>query len=254
MNALSLSIKIAAGVAGTAGIASLAYGSFAPGSGLWGKVYTRAPAGTPGVALTFDDGPARSATPAILDILGELGVKAVFFVIGANVRQCPDLLERMHAEGHLVGNHSLDHGRAGLAHGRRYWDHQLRETDRIIQETIGVCPAMFRPPFGFKTWCNMSVAARQGKAVIAWSRRAWDGVKTTSERIVQRLNLPTRAGEILLLHDGAEPQRNRDARPTIEALKPLIMRLRDRGLEMRPLDQLLKLRAYMPAASAAPTA
>ena len=82
MNALAWSIDAAAG---SAGIATLAYATFFPGSGLWGKVHARAAAGTPGIALTFDDGPTRSSTPAILDILGELGVKAAFFVIGANV-------------------------------------------------------------------------------------------------------------------------------------------------------------------------
>jgi peptidoglycan/xylan/chitin deacetylase (PgdA/CDA1 family) len=252
MTPLAWTIDAAAATAAVAASATLACATFVPQNQLWGKLYICAAPSTPGIALTFDDGPTPSSTSAILDILGELGVKAAFFVIGASARQYPELLQRMHAEGHIVANHTLDHYQWACLRGRRYWDRQLRETDRIIQQTIGVCPAMFGPPFGFKTFCVMSAAASQGKAVIAWSRRAFDGVKTTSQRIIQRLGLPTQNGEVLLLHDGVEPARQRDPRPTVEAIKPLIMHLRGRGLEPRPLDQFLNLPAYLPAANATP--
>ena len=70
--------------------------------------------GVPGkLALTFDDGPDPEWTPQILDILKAKGVKATFFVIGANAESNPDLVQRIVAEGHEVGNHTFTHPNLG---------------------------------------------------------------------------------------------------------------------------------------------
>ena len=61
------------------------------------------------VYLTFDDGPIPECTPHVLDILARYGVKASFFMVGENAERYPDLLQRVRAEGHTVGNHSVNH-------------------------------------------------------------------------------------------------------------------------------------------------
>ena len=61
------------------------------------------------IALTFDDGPRRSTTTALLDGLAERGVHATFFLIGAQVEGNEDVVRRMEAEGHQVGIHTYDH-------------------------------------------------------------------------------------------------------------------------------------------------
>jgi peptidoglycan/xylan/chitin deacetylase (PgdA/CDA1 family) len=232
----------------------LAWASVAPTNRLWGPIHFRGPASGPArYALTFDDGPTAESTRAILDTLGELQVKATFFVIGANARKNPDLLRRMHSEGHIVGNHSLNHHHLSMFRGSRYWQNELTETDSIIQEVIGVRPAMFRPPMGVKFFYMMNAARSRGQAVITWSRRGVDGISTTSDRILQRLVPYTRAGDVLLLHDGLEPQSRRDPSPTVAAVRPLIVGLRNRGLEPVPLDSFLQLPAYATAATAATT-
>lgn len=238
-----------------AGLAALSWASISPNNRMWGPVHPRGSAeGPPRYAITFDDGPTRGSTEAILDTLGELGVPATFFVIGSNVLKCPELIARMHAQGHIVGNHTLNHSHFSMFRGRRYWDRELGETDQIIQKIIGVRPAMFRPPMGMKTPWVMNSARRHGQAVITWSRRAVDGVETTSDRILHRLVTRTMVGDILLLHDGVEPNMRRDPKHTVAAIKPLILRLRDRGLEPAPLDDFLGLPAYAKAPSEASTA
>lgn len=230
------------------GLCALGWVSASPTNTFWGPVHCRGSCvGPPGYALTLDDGPTRESTTAILDTLGELGVRAAFFVIGTNARQFPDLLVRMHQEGHLIANHTLDHAHLSMFRGSRYWDHQLAETDQIIGQIIGRRPAMFRPPMGMKTGFNMAAAKRRGQAVVTWSRRAVDGISTTRDRILHRLVPHTVAGDILLLHDGVEPRSHRDPAPTVAALKPLILQLRDRGLEPAPLDDFLGLPAYATA-------
>ena len=59
--------------------------------------------------LTFDDGPSLKATPLILDILNEYDIKATFFVLGSMAENNPDMLKRIHEEGHKIGNHSYSH-------------------------------------------------------------------------------------------------------------------------------------------------
>ncbi len=252
MNAVAL----AAGIGGSLVTGSAAlWASFSPTNTFWGPVHARGPAdGRPRYALTFDDGPTPESTPAILDMLGELNARAAFFVIGANVRRCPQLLSRMHREGHVVANHSFDHPRMGIFRGPWYWERQVRQTDAIIQQVIGKRAMMFRPPMGIKTWYVMGAALRAGHAVINWTRRGVDGIATTPERILARLVPSAQAGDVLLLHDGVEPRSKRDPSATVAAIRPLILRLRDRGLEPAALDQFLGLPAYAEAHSAAQVA
>ena len=58
------------------------------------------------VALTFDDGPRRSTITALLNGLRERGASATFFLVGEEIEGNEDLVERMAAEGHQVGNHT----------------------------------------------------------------------------------------------------------------------------------------------------
>jgi len=238
-----------AAVGAAAAGAIFANATFAPRSSFWGPVLSRARAGDGrGVALTFDDGPTPGATDRVLDTLGELGVKAAFFVVGRNVRQHPMLVARMHAEGHLVGNHSLDHSHFGLFGRDGYWQRQVAETDEMIRQLVGRRPALFRPPMGIKTWHVTRAAAAAGHAMVTWTRRAFDGIGTSPDWIVRRLAPRSEAGDILLLHDGLEPNAiRRDPAPTVAAVRPLVMQLRARGLEPRRLDEMLDVPGYHPA-------
>ncbi|CAH0346768.1 polysaccharide deacetylase family protein [Bacillus sp. CECT 9360] len=62
-----------------------------------------------GIALTFDDGPNPKYTIELLDLLKRYGVKASFFVVGRKVMQNPEIIKRMHQEGHTIGIHHFDH-------------------------------------------------------------------------------------------------------------------------------------------------
>ena len=63
----------------------------------------------PFVAMTFDDGPSEKLTPELLDILAQHHIHATFFVIGQNVVEHPEILQRALREGHEIGNHSWSH-------------------------------------------------------------------------------------------------------------------------------------------------
>jgi peptidoglycan/xylan/chitin deacetylase (PgdA/CDA1 family) len=222
------------------------YATIAPRSSIWGRVVYRGDAARSagGYALTFDDGPTEESTPRILDTLGRLGVKATFFVIGANARRHPEIVRRIHGEGHVVANHTMDHSHYGVMRAQRYWDRQVRETDELLASIIGVKPALFRPPMGVRTWHGTRAARRFGYTIVTWSRRAYDGLPTTAERIVGRLAGATAAGDILMLHDGVEPNVRRDPSATVAAVGPGVERLRARGLEPKSLEELTGVRPY----------
>lgn len=114
------------------------------------NIYHSGLRGTHTIALTFDDGPNFN-TPAVLDALKANGVKGTFFIVGRMAKTYPDILARIAAEGHLLGNHSATHPFLG----KRYDDHpelllaQIREVD---DEIAPLMPAgtkfYFRAPYG----------------------------------------------------------------------------------------------------------
>jgi len=92
---------------------------------------------------------------------------------------------------------------------------------------------------GFKHWQLLQVAQAEGMRTVNWSRRARDGVSTTSQKILDRLVEPSVAGDIILLHDGIVERLPRSTEPTIEALGQLIKGLKQRGLAITRLDDLI---------------
>ena len=228
----------------------LFWGMFHPRSQIMGRLISRGDPAPPGrsgrVALTFDDGPTPEATPAVLDALARVDAKATFFVIGLNAQRHPRLLRRIHDEGHLIANHSFHHDRQGLWGLNGFWRRQLDDTDDAIAEVIGRRPAFFRPPMGLKHMHLMKEVRYAGHVCVTWNRRALDGrqrPRPTRRGIVRRL-AKSRDGDILLLHDGHEPDRPRDRSATAQAIVPLVNQLRDRGLEPVRLDRLLDLPGY----------
>lgn len=230
--------------AGAAVAGGAAWGTFVPASRLWGPVISRGNADAASVvALTFDDGPLPGATESILDALGKLNVQAAFFVIGSLVERHPHIVRRMHDEGHLVGNHSFTHAAAGFMRGPMFWRREVALTDEAIARVIQQRPRFFRPPLGIKTPFTTWGAGRS-HVTVTWTRRAFDGVTTSTQQILDRLIPHSQPGEILALHDGVGPQSRRDPMATVQAIKPLIEGLRGRGVEPMRLDRLISVSPY----------
>ncbi len=235
-------IPLVVPVAASAGTALGVFlrGMFAPTSRLMGPIVVHGPRSGPArVALTFDDGPAEG-TGAVLDSLKASNCRATFFVIGRNVERRPDLVRRAAAEGHLIGNHSFDHARQGIWRRSWYWEDQFRRTSDAIARTGGPerC-GFFRPPMGFKSWRMVKSAEECGYTMVTWSLRGMDGVPKNTEEILERVLPRAKAGDIIALHDGAEPGRARDVSATVRAIPELVRELRKKGLEPVRLDELL---------------
>jgi len=166
------------------------------------------------VALTFDDGPDRRNTPIVLDNLRRHGARATFFLIGEQIKGNEDLLRRMVAEGHVIGNHSWSHPyhlsqSAGAA--------QIDRTDAAIEQVIGRRPTCFRAPGGF-TNNGIALAARQrGLPNFIWMVSSVDTRRIGPAAIAANVTRSMHPGDIMLMHDGPGHKETVEAVPLILA-------------------------------------
>ena len=153
------------------------------------------------LALTFDDGPNPAHTPRLLDMLRRRNVKATFYVIGERAANHPDIIRRIVAEGHEVGNHTWTHPNLKKLSD----DAVRRELDKTrdaIVSACGVQPRTMRPPYGamFKKQREW-VYREYGYPTVLWDVDPLDWKKPGSSVVAQRLISGARNGSILLVHD-----------------------------------------------------
>lgn len=185
------------------------------------------------VALTFDDGPDPARTPALLDALDALGVKATFFLVGAAVDAHPALAKEIAARGHELGNHTYRHPYLPLARSRDVV-RELMQTDRAIAQATGVVPRLARPPYGGRSPWNVRAFAKAQKRVVLWDVNSFDWRGAPAGEIALRVMERARPGSIVLMHDARD-----GGETTIEAVELLVPALRAQGLEPTTVSDLL---------------
>lgn len=158
---------------------------------------------TVGVRLTFDDGPKEPFTSVVLDLLAEFGVTATFFVVGKRVKLAADVMKRIHAAGHAIGNHTFTHPRPNWFNFRTAL-REIRECQRAVGEVTGTPPTLFRPPMG--RWTPPLWAARTlcGLTPVGWALDSGDWrVRSDSDAddCAAELLAAVRPGDTILLHD-----------------------------------------------------
>jgi peptidoglycan-N-acetylglucosamine deacetylase len=187
---------------------------------------------SPHVYLTFDDGPDPLWTPRVLDVLGARQLTATFFTIGQAVRAHRAIVRRIAAEGHALGNHTWSHRHPWWQSARRARQ-EVRDGAAAIADVTGRVPRTFRPPHGTLRRCMVEEAGRGGQRVVLWSVSAIDwGPFGSARRIAARLAC-TRAGDIVLMHDG-RPQINRPS-TLLDVLPAFLDALAYRKLPAAPL-------------------
>ena len=182
------------------------------------------------VALTFDDGPDHTATPAFLDALGAHGVRATFFVVGERVAREPDLVWRMIQEGHEVGVHGWRHRYALVA------SPQLDRCVAAVTEAGGVRPSWYRPAYGVLSASCLLEARRALVTPVLWTAWAKDWTAdTTADSITTRLSPGIVGGATLLLHDESSHRAPLSWTSTLAALPDILRTCADRGLHVGAL-------------------
>jgi peptidoglycan/xylan/chitin deacetylase (PgdA/CDA1 family) len=223
--------------------ASLYYATYSVRSQWLGPTYWRGRRDRNAVALTFDDGPSPD-TDRVLDVLAEHRISATFFMVGREVESFPGIAQRVFAEGHEVGNHSYSHPLYLFQQGSET-RHQVKRTQDVITETIGVTPILARPPYGVRTLAYFGATRALGLHTVQWDVAGFDWKRHSPTQIADNVLRKVRAGSIILLHDG-DSSRKRGRKNTVEALPLIIKGLRDRDLQIAPLSQLLPENIYDP--------
>lgn len=195
------------------------------------------------VAITFDDGPSPEWTPKILDILRAKGVKACFFLLGKNCEDYPDLVRRILAEGHEIGNHTTTHRNLAVM-SEWQMELELTITQRLIESITGRSTSLFRPPYNADSnptdiaeLVPLRLAQEQlGYTVVLEKVDPQDWARPGTDEIVQRVKDLRKEGNIILLHDAGG-----DRSETVAALPQIIDYLHARGDRIVSLSELLKI-------------
>lgn len=188
------------------------------------------------VALTFDDVPDPRYTPYVLDVLKRKGVHATFFVVGTRAGKHPNLVRRIHREGHAVGNHSYSHpdfSRTPLAKAQE----QIRRTEDRLQWLLGFRPRLFRPPYGEILPNQLEWAKTAGYTVVNWDVDSSDWRQLKSGEVFRNVTTAVRPGSVILMHAGGGEGQNLSG--TVEALPRIIDWLRKHDYEPVTLPELI---------------
>lgn len=177
----------------------------------------------PVIALTFDDGPNPTYTPQILDILKANGIQATFFMVGRDAEKHPDLVRRVVAEGHVIGNHTWDHAHLSRLSDEQF-NAQIDRTTQVLQSISGQEVVCTRPPYGDANPATVAKLAQHGQASVVWSADSRDFEKPGAGAIAQHALAGLTPGGIILVHDGGG-----DRTQTIAALQPIIDGIRAQG-------------------------
>src|SRR5579862_8015687 len=181
--------------------------------------------------LTFDDGPHREGTPAVLEVLERHGVHATFFLVGEQVARNPSIAAEIVAAGHGIGLH-CDRHRNQLRLGPRAVRADIERGAARIEETTGLPIERYRPPYGIFNAAALALIHRRGWRPLLWTHwgRDWQA-RATPESIARGLvGGPVAEGSVLLLHDADDYSASGSWRRTVAALPAILAELERRGL------------------------
>jgi peptidoglycan/xylan/chitin deacetylase (PgdA/CDA1 family) len=186
----------------------------------------------PLVALSFDDGPHLEFTPEVLEILERHHARATFFLIGERALRHPEVLSRIRAAGHEVGNHYFRNG-STLLDSDAEFTRNLEKTERALGIARG--PKLFRPPGGVAWPRQLQIARAAGYECVLGCAYPHDPMRPPAWYIRWLIEKNLRPGTIVILHDGIS-----DPKRSIEALPYILAAGRKKGLQFLSIGELLR--------------
>jgi peptidoglycan/xylan/chitin deacetylase (PgdA/CDA1 family) len=216
-------------------IGFLAYGSINISSDYYCRVLCYANTDEKKIALTFDDGPDKTVTTAILDVLKRHDVSAAFFTIGHKAEENPSLIRKIDDEGHVVGSHSYSHHFFFDLFGSQKMIMELQKTESVLNKILNKKIRMFRPPYGVTNPPLARALKKMKYHIIGWSLRSKDTV-LRDDRLFERLTKRVKPGDIIIFHDTKAH--------TAEVLDKFIIFARENNFIFERADRLLKIEPY----------
>jgi chitin deacetylase len=184
------------------------------------------------VALTFDDGPDPFYTPQVLAILQKHGIRATFFLVGERVRRYPELLAKIRAGGHEIGNHS-DTWRSTRSLSAAEFEQDLLQAEKSL-DLQNVSPKLFRPAGGIIGRKHARIARAHGYVLVLASALPFDVYRPPAGWIAFLVRRSLTPGAIVVLHDSGG-----DRSRTIAALPRIIDAAHRRSLQFVTVSDML---------------
>ena len=189
------------------------------------------------IYLTFDAGYENGNTEKILDALKKHQVPATFFLVGNYLETSPDLVKRMVAEGHTVGNHTFHHPDMSKISTKESFEKELGSLEALYQQTTGQpMKKYYRPPQGKYSESNLEMARDMGYRTFFWSLAYvdwYEGKQPTKEEAFKKLLGRIHPGAIVLLHSTSKTNG--------EILDELLTKWEEMGYHFASLDELVNL-------------
>ncbi len=186
--------------------------------------------------LTFDAGYENGCTAKILDVLQKHEVPAAFFLVGNYLQKNADLVRRMVAEGHIVGNHTMHHPDMSKISDKAAFSKELSDLEALFKEFTGeTMPKYYRPPQGSYSEDNLRMAKELGYKTVFWSLAYvdWNNDKQpTAEYAFSKLLPRTHNGAVILLHSTSQTN--------AEILDQLLERWKEMGYRFASLEELFQ--------------
>lgn len=186
------------------------------------------------IYLTFDAGYENGNTPAILDALKKHQAPAVFFVVGNFIKDNHDLIRRILAEGHIIGNHTMTHPDLPQISSMDAFQKELQDVEELYTSLTGEPMTKFyRPPRGIYSTENLSMAKELGYSTFFWSLAYVDWIQDqqpSREEAFQKLLTRIHPGAIVLLHNTSSTN--------AEILDELLTKWEEMGYEFHSLKEL----------------
>ena len=186
------------------------------------------------IYLTFDAGYENGCTGKILDVLKKHQVPAAFFLVGNYIEKNADLVRRMVAEGHIVGNHTMHHPDMSKLDTKEAFAKELTDLEALYRNITGEEMAKFyRPPQGVYSKDNLRYAKELGYQTVFWSLAYvdWQNDKQpTAEAAFSKLLPRIHNGAVVLLHSTS--QTNADI------MDELLTRWKEMGYRFESIDKL----------------
>ncbi len=185
------------------------------------------------IALTFDDGPHPRLTPEILKILKKYNVPATFFLVGENVKNYPETVEKILADGHELGNHTYTHGRVS-EYGFFEMKREFEACESAIYEISEYKTKLLRPPEGHLDGKIKAISKEMDYNIILWNIDTKDWAHTSPEAICKNVAEHISGGSIILMHDYISYNS-----PTPKALELFIPILLEKGYQFVVVSDLI---------------
>lgn len=186
------------------------------------------------IYLTFDCGFENGNTPAILDALKKHNAPAAFFIVGNYMETSPELVKRMAAEGHTVGNHTYHHPDMSKIGDKEAFSKELSDLEALYEQTVGRPMARYyRPPQGIYSESNLKMAQELGYKTFFWSLAYVDWYQDqqpSHEEAFSKLIPRIHPGAVVLLHNTSKTNG--------EILDELLTKWEELGYSFHPLSEL----------------